>query len=98
MERMVNRRLQHHLEKNGLLSPSESGFSKNRSTKDQVTLLTKDIKNGFQQKMRTLAVFVNLTKAFNKVWKEGLLFKHGSRATCSRDLHESGLMDKPALK
>ena len=31
MERMVNRRFQHHLEKNGLLSPSQSGFRKNRS-------------------------------------------------------------------
>ena len=35
-----------------------------------MTLLTRDIENGFQQKMRTLAVFVDLT--FDKVWKEGL--------------------------
>ena len=75
MERMVNRCLQHHLEKNGLLYPSQSGFRENRSTEDQVTLLTQDIENGFQQKMKTLALFVNLTKAFDKVWKEGLLFK-----------------------
>ena len=47
MERMVNRRLQHHLEKIGLLSPSQSGFRKNRSTEDQATLLTQDIENGF---------------------------------------------------
>ena len=46
MERMVNRRFQHHLQTNGLLSPSQSGFRKNRSTEDQVTLLTQDIENG----------------------------------------------------
>ena len=82
MERMVNRRLQHHLEKNGLLCPSQSGFRKNRSTEDQVTLLTQDIENGFQQKMKTLAVFVDLTKAFDKVWKEGLLFKLQRKRVC----------------
>ena len=45
---MVNRRLQHHLEKNGLLSLLQSGFRKNSRAKDQVALLTQDIKNGFQ--------------------------------------------------
>ena len=69
MERMVNRRLQHNLEKNGLFSPSQSGFRKSRSTEDQVTLLTQDTENGFQQEMKTLAVFLNFTKAFDKLWK-----------------------------
>ena len=64
------RRLQHHLEKKSLLSPSQSGFRKTRNTEDQVTLLTQFIENGFQQKIKTLAVFVDLTKAFDKVWKE----------------------------
>ena len=82
MEHMVNRRLQYHLEKNGLLSPSQSGFRKNRSTKDQVTLLSQDVENGFQQKMKTLAVFVDLTKAFDNVWKEGLLFKILRKRVC----------------
>ena len=63
MERMVNRRLQHHLENNGLLSPSQSGFRKNTITEDQVTLLTQDIENGFKQKMKTRGVTVS-TSAF----------------------------------
>ena len=82
MERMVNRRLQHHLKENGLLSPSQSGFRKNRSTEDQVTLLTQDMENGFQPKMKTLAVFVDPTKAFDKVRKEGLLFKLLRKRVC----------------
>ena len=82
MERTVNRRLQHHLEKNGLLSPSQSGFRKNRSTEDQVALLTQDIENGFQQKIKTLAVFVDLTKAFDKVWKDGILVKLQRKKVC----------------
>ena len=72
---MNRRRLQHNLTKNGLLYPSQSDFRENSRTEDQVTLLTQDIENSFQKKMKTLAVFVDLTKAFDKVWKEGLLFK-----------------------
>ena len=64
-------------------SQSQSGFGKNRSTEDQVILLTHDIENGFQQKVKTLAVFVDLTKAFDKVWKESLLFKLLRKTVCS---------------
>ena len=75
MERLVNSRLQYHLEKNCLLNPIQSGYRKNRNTEDQVTLLVQDIENAFQMKMKTIAVFVDLTAAFDKVWKEGLLLK-----------------------
>ena len=47
-----------------------------------MTLLTQDIENGFQQKMKTLAVFVDLIKAFDKVWKESLLFKLLRKRVC----------------
>ena len=75
MERMVNKRLQIHLERNGLISQAQSGFRKNRSTEDQVAFLAQEVENAFQEKMKTIAVFFDLTKAFDKVWKEGLLLK-----------------------
>ena len=40
IERMVNRCLQHHFKKEWSYLPSQSGFRKNSSTEDQVTLLT----------------------------------------------------------
>ena len=49
-----------------------------------MTLLTQDNENGFQQKMKILAVFVDLTKAFDKVWKEGLLFKLPRKKVCGK--------------
>ena len=64
---MVNKRLENHLERNNLINPSQSGFRKNRSTEDQVALLAQEVENAFQMKMKTLAVFVDLTKAFDKV-------------------------------
>ena len=64
------------------LPPSQYGLRKNRSTEDEVTLLTQDIEHGFHQKMKTLAVFVDLTKAFDKVWKGSLLFKLLRKRVC----------------
>ena len=82
LERMVNSRLQNHLEKNKLLNPVQSGFRRNRSTEDQVTYLVQEIENAFQQKMKALAIFIDLTAAFDKVWKEGLLFKLLQKKIC----------------
>lgn len=75
MERMVNTRLLKHLEENHLLSNTQSAYRKNRSTEDQLIYLAQQIENAFQEKKKVLAVFVDLTKAFDKVWKEGLLLK-----------------------
>ena len=77
MERMVNKRLLHHLEKNNLITSAQSAFRKHRSTEDQIAYLTQEIENNFQDKenQKTLAVFIDLEKAFDKVWKEGLLLK-----------------------
>ena len=64
MERMVNRRLLNYLEFNQLLDRSQTGFRRNRNTTDQIVYLAQEIENAFQ----VLAVFVDLTKAFDKVW------------------------------
>ena len=60
------------------------GFRKHRSTEDQRAYLTQEIENGFQEKKNTLAVFVDLTKAFDKVWKDGLLLKLLKKNICGR--------------
>ena len=59
----------------GLLSPDQAGFRKGRSTCDQVGALTTFIENGFQQKLKTSAVFMDLTAAYGTVWHTGLLYK-----------------------
>ena len=37
--------------------------------------MTQEIENAFQEKKKVVASFVDLTKALDKVWKEGLLMK-----------------------
>nr|KAG5714784.1 hypothetical protein BaRGS_000272 [Batillaria attramentaria] len=50
-------------------------YRKNRSTEDQLVYLAQELEDAFQEKKKVLAVFVDLTKAFDKVWKPGLLLK-----------------------
>ena len=74
LERIINKRLTWHLVSNSVLAPKEAGYRQFRSTEDQLALLTQDIEDAFQ-KEKILAVFFDLLKAFDKVWKEMLLLK-----------------------
>ena len=73
LERMINRRLINHPESNNVLSPTQTGYRKHRSTEDQLAYLAQNIEDAFQEKRKVLAVFFDLSNAFDKVWKEGLL-------------------------
>ena len=75
MEKMVNNRLLWHLESKGLLTPDQAGFRQHRSTEDQVSYIAQEIEDAFQEKQQLVAVWVDLEKAFDKVWKEGLKLK-----------------------
>ena len=72
---MINRRLLSFLEDNNVLSQTQTGYRKHRSTEDQLALIAQEIENAFQEKKKVVAVFFDLTKAFDKVWREGLLLK-----------------------
>ncbi|KAK7094328.1 hypothetical protein V1264_007968 [Littorina saxatilis] len=75
LERVINRRLLYFLEDRNILSPTQTGYRRHRSTEDQLALIAQDIENAFQEKKKVVAVFFDLTKAFDKVWREGLLLK-----------------------
>ena len=75
MERIVNERLQWYLEKESILTAEQAGFRQYRSTEDQTTHLAQVIEDAFQAKKVVLASFIDLQKAFDKVWKDGLVVK-----------------------
>ncbi|KAK7093030.1 hypothetical protein V1264_008689 [Littorina saxatilis] len=75
MERIINQRLQLYLETQSIIAPEQAGFRQYRSTEDQTTHLSQVIEDAFQAKKAVLAVFIDLQKAFDKVWKDGLLVK-----------------------
>jgi ribonuclease HI len=75
MERMVNQRLLWHLEKEDILAPEQAGFRQFQSTEDQATYLSQEIEDAFQQQKMVFAAWIDLQKAFDKVWTDGLLVK-----------------------
>ena len=75
MERLINTRLMWHLEEKKHITPEHAAFRQDRSTEDQITYIAQAIEDAFQDKKHTLAVWIDLEKAFDKVWKEGLKLK-----------------------
>ena len=73
MEKMVNSRLMWYIEKNNMLSPSQSGVRKKRSTLDCLASLESEIKSGFKKKEITVAVFFDIHKAFDTTWRYSIL-------------------------
>lgn len=55
-----------------VVSPLQAGFSQHIFTEDQITYITHETEDAFQQNKHTLAVWADFEKAFNKVWKEWL--------------------------
>jgi ribonuclease HI len=75
MERIVTNRLDWFMEKNNLFNKNQTGFRKNKSTLDQIMRLQSDIQNSINSKEYTVGVFLDFSKAYDMLWKDGLLFK-----------------------
>ena len=75
MERIVNTRLMWYLETEDILSEEQAGFRQFRCTEDQATYLAQEIEDAFQEQKVLFATWIDLQKAFDKVWTDGLLVK-----------------------
>ncbi|VDI25046.1 Hypothetical predicted protein [Mytilus galloprovincialis] len=75
MERVVTSRLEGYIETNSILDPEQEGFRHYRSTENALLSLTQNIFNAFNNNEFILAVFIDLEKAYDSVWREGLLTK-----------------------
>lgn len=75
---MISSRLDWFVESNGVLHNSQAGFRRKRNTTDHIVQLELDIKEGFSQKESTVAVYLDICKAYDCVWIHGLLFKLAS--------------------
>ena len=75
MERMVSTRLSWWMETNKLFNKFQSGFRKHRCTTDQILRLADEAHQAIHTKQCTLAIMLDLEKAFDLVWHRGLLYK-----------------------
>lgn len=75
MERLVANRLVWYLEKHSILTNVQTGFRKNRSTLDQIIRLQDVINRSLRNSGHTLCVFLDFEKAFDMLWRAGLMVK-----------------------
>ncbi|GFW79517.1 probable RNA-directed DNA polymerase from transposon X-element [Trichonephila clavipes] len=74
-ESIILHRLKNFINENNLLNPNQYGFTNKLSTLHPLLRLTEHISEGFQKKKSTGAVFLDIQKAFDRVWINRLTFK-----------------------
>jgi hypothetical protein len=74
-EKILLARILHEVGERGLLRDEQFGFRPKHSTSMQLARLVDRIKRNFGEKRLTGAVFLDVAKAFDTVWIEGLLYK-----------------------
>ena len=74
-ETVIYRRLKWHLEDNGLLDEAQFGFRPGRSTHHVLNILLNYIQTNKRRGRDVLLVCKDVEKAFDTVWKEGLIYK-----------------------
>ena len=74
-EWVVKKRLRKHLEDNGFFSKYQSGFRKSKSTNYYLFHLSQTIMESFIQGEHVIAAFLDVEKASDKVWHNGLRYK-----------------------
>ena len=81
-EKIVFDAMYKFLLENNLLTPNQSGFRPGDSTINQLLSITTEIYNAFENRQETRAAFLDISKAFDKVWHSGLVFKLKQNGIC----------------
>ena len=76
-EKMIFTSLYSYLNNNILVTHNQSGFRPGDSTTNQLLFPVNEIHEAFEdpKSLEMRAVFLDISKAFDKVWHQGLLFK-----------------------
>lgn len=73
LERIIYNRIKFIIDDN--IPVEQAGFRTSRSCVDQINALTTYIEHGFQENKKTAVAFIDLSAAYDTVWRTGLLTK-----------------------
>ena len=73
--KILNNRLVQYLDKEGALHEEQAGFRINRSCNDNVYTLNEIVQGRLREDKKTYAFFLDIQKAYDSVWLDGLWYK-----------------------
>ena len=76
--RLLKDKLYSFLEDNDVLVKQQAGFRNNKGASDNLTFFTQKLSETINRGKKALGIFFDISKAFDKVWHNGLLFKLNS--------------------
>ena len=76
-EKVIFNNLYSYLTTNSLITKKQSGFRPGDSTTNQLLYFVNEIHQAFEnpKSLEVRAVFLDISKAFDKMWHDGLIFK-----------------------
>ena len=75
LERLVLNEILKFFLGNRLISFSQSGFKPGDSCINQLLSITHEIYSSFDEGLEVRSIFLDIAKAFDKVWHDGIIFK-----------------------
>ena len=74
-EWVIEQKLRSYLEDIGFINKYQSGFRQNKSPDDHLFRLSKSVMESFNRREHVVAAFLDVEKAFDNVWHNGLKYK-----------------------
>ena len=95
-EKIIFNKIYNFLLEEKLLNPNQSGFRPSNSCINQLLVITHEIFEAFDcnPSLEVRSVFLDISKAFDKVWHEGLLYKLMGMSGELYDLLENYLLGR----
>lgn len=74
-EKLLAEKITTFTENNNILPNHQYGFRKEMSTQDAILRFITDVIRGMNDKEPTIAIFLDIEKAYNKIWNNNFLYQ-----------------------